>query len=98
MLSWYKTNNLLQVFTPENQLPYLYPIYITPSTNSTLSPFPVDVQVDVSYQQLFTQYDCASFVAFDATTGALHHTFFGGISLSYVTKYNEIVQDILVCK
>jgi hypothetical protein len=88
------------VFTPENTLPYLSPIYITPSSkqgDTKTGSAPVGaVTVDPTYQQLFAQYDCAKFVVFDSTTKHQHTTFFGGMSISYVDKYGQVVQDILV--
>ncbi|ELR19251.1 uncharacterized protein ACA1_264220 [Acanthamoeba castellanii str. Neff] len=77
------------VFTPSNSLPFLYPIAITMPDGAH-----VHVKTNYGYQQLFSQYECATMVTYDNATGSYMTTFFGGMGLSYVTDCNEIVQDI----
>jgi hypothetical protein len=68
-------------------LPWLNPVYLD-DTGYT---------VDESFDQLFQQYDCASFVMMDSTTGDLYTTLFGGISYYYYdTVIQQVVQDSLV--
>lgn len=65
-------------------LPWLNPIYLD-DTGYT---------VDQSFDQLFQQYDCASLVMMDSTSGDLYTTLFGGISYYYYdTVINQVVQD-----
>ena len=68
------------VFKVNRDLPYLNPIYI--DGNGTAA-------VDFTFEQKMSQYTCSNLSAFNATTGNMHTTFFGGTSLYY---FNEITQ------
>ena len=68
------------VFKVNSDLPYLNPIYI--DGNGTAA-------VDFTFEQKMSQYTCSNLSAFNATTGNMHTTFFGGTSLYY---FNEITQ------
>ncbi|HMS63979.1 MAG TPA: FlgD immunoglobulin-like domain containing protein [Ignavibacteria bacterium] len=68
------------VFKVNSDLPYLNPIYI--DGNGTTA-------VDFTFEQKMSQYTCSNLSAFNATTGNMHTTFFGGTSLYY---FNEITQ------
>jgi hypothetical protein len=65
------------VFVPGQATAYRNPVYIT-------GPEPRKVAVDPGFAQALSQYDCAAMTMFDAATGTLYTTFFGGISLYYV--------------
>ncbi|MBK9403847.1 MAG: T9SS type A sorting domain-containing protein [Ignavibacteria bacterium] len=67
------------VFKVNRDLPYLNPIYIDQ----------IGASVDFSFEQKMSQYTCSNLSAFNATSGSMHTTFFGGMSLYY---FNEISQ------
>jgi hypothetical protein len=93
--------NFLDAIYPDGT-PYFinYGAVFTLSTLPWLSPVYVDdtgYTVDESFDQLFQQYDCASMVMFDSTTGDLYSTLFGGISYYYYdTVISQVVQDSAV--
>lgn len=68
------------VFLHGSDLPYLNPLYIDGSS----------VIVDNSFSQKMSQYTCSYLSSYDAVSGNMHTTFFGGMSLYY---YNEITQQ-----
>ncbi|MEO8664568.1 MAG: T9SS type A sorting domain-containing protein [Ignavibacteria bacterium] len=68
------------VFIHGADLPFLNPIYITGS----------GATVDNTFSQKMSQYSCSYLSAFNQTTGNLHTTFFGGMSVYY---YNEITHS-----
>ena len=71
------------VFVPGQDAAYQEPILI----ENGASPVNVRVTVDRSYQQLMSQYDCATLTMFDSGAtggGNMINVFFGGISLYYV--------------
>lgn len=74
------------VFVPGQATAYRNPVYIT-------GPTPRDVAVDVNFAQALSQYDCAAMTMFDATSGTLYTTFFGGISLYYVDPKTHRVKE-----
>jgi hypothetical protein len=71
------------VFVPGQDAAYQDPILIDNGAN----PMNVRVTVDKSYQQLMSQYDCATLTMFDSAAaggGNMINVFFGGIGLYYV--------------
>jgi hypothetical protein len=59
------------VFTPDTQLGYSKPIYLSPNGK------PV---VDSTFEQKLNAYNCAKLVLYDRNEQAMYTTFFGGIS------------------
>jgi len=78
------------VFKTSANLPFLNPIYIEENS----------ITVDYSFEQKMTQYTTANLTAFNAATGSMHTTFFGGTSLysvndtTGVLEYDELVPFI----
>lgn len=71
------------VFVPGQDAAYQEPILI----DNGADPMNVRVTVDRSYQQLMSQYDCATLTMFDSAAargGNMINIFFGGIGLYYV--------------
>lgn len=65
------------VFKHGADLPFLNPVYIESN----------NVTVDYSFSQKMSQYTCALLSAYNANTGSMSTTFFGGMSVYY---YNEV--------
>jgi len=75
------------VFRYNVNLPFLNPVYIDTA----------GMQTDNSYDQVMSHYTCAGLPVFDSLTGAMHTTFFGGISLNdYDPSSNTVIADTLV--
>ena len=69
---------------------YRNPIIITQGS----SPASANVTVDTSYQQWMSQYECAAIPLFDRTSKSMSTVLVGGISLYYLDKKtNELQQD-----
>lgn len=67
------------VFFPGRDSAFQEPIYLDGGEN----PGTVTVTVDKSYQQLMSQYQCATLPLFNAPAGDMFTVLFGGISLYY---------------
>ena len=75
------------VFQKFANLPFLYPIDITPSS----------IQVNSSFNQNLSQYETACMPVYDSTNNFMHTFFFGGMSLyTYDTTTHALVQDTLI--
>lgn len=75
------------VFTYDNDLPYLNPVYITPTTATT----------DFGFDQKMSQYTCPVIPVFDSLSGTMYTTFFGGISLyDFNDSTGVLAEDTLV--
>jgi hypothetical protein len=74
------------VFVPGQNSAYRNPVRIT-------GPAPDKVVVDTTFAQALSQYDCAAMTMFDATSGTLYTTFFGGISLYYLDPKTHRVKE-----
>jgi hypothetical protein len=76
------------VFVPGQDSAYQQPIYIDAATDPTKA----TVTVDTKYQQMMSQYDCATLTLFDRSSsmptisGNQINVFFGGIGLYYLDR------------
>ena len=76
------------VFKPVVDLPFLNPVYIDENGATT---------IDYTFQQKMSQYTCSNLTAFNAASGSMHTTFFGGTSLYYFNETTQMqVYDSLV--
>jgi len=73
------------VFQPTADLPYLYPVDITPAGHVPVTTF----------NQYLSNYHSANLNAYDSTTNSMHSIFFGGMS-QYYYQNGTLVQDDLV--
>lgn len=73
------------VFQTTVDLPYLYPVDITPAGYTPITGF----------NQYLSNYHSATLSAYDSTTNSMHSLFFGGMS-QYYYQNGTLVQDDLV--
>jgi hypothetical protein len=73
------------VFQPTVDLPYLYPVDITPAGHAPIS----------SFNQYLSNYHSAILALYDSTTNNMHSLFFGGMS-QYYYQNDSLIKDDLV--
>ena len=75
------------VFQKTRNLPFRETITITKDTND----------INTSYEQVMSQYNCAMIPIFDTLTKKMYTTFLGGMSLyNYMPSTNEFIYDSLI--
>lgn len=62
------------VFRPNEDLPFYHPVYISEDFSVTM---------DISYEQLFSQYTCPAVPIFDSLDGSMNTLLFAGLSVHY---------------
>lgn len=70
------------VFQTDVDLPYLYPVFVTPDT----------VMPRTDFSQYLNHYHSANATFFDSANNANHHVFFGGMS-QYYYENGKLIQD-----
>ncbi|MDZ4712550.1 MAG: T9SS type A sorting domain-containing protein [bacterium] len=87
--------NVVPAMKPDGVTPYLMlygGVFRHGSNTPYLNPINIEASgtfVDFTFTQKMSQYTCAFLNAFNPTSGDMHTTFFGGMSVYY---YNEITQ------
>jgi len=77
------------VFVIGQTSPYRNPMVVEPGAG-----YAPTITTDTAYQQMMSQYECSTLVAFDRTSNALYNVFFGGISLYYLNRgLNQLQLD-----
>ena len=75
------------VFQKTRNLPFRETITITQDTN----------EINTSYEQVMSHYNCAMIPIFDTLTKKMYTTFLGGMSLyNYMPSTNEFIYDSLI--
>jgi hypothetical protein len=73
------------VFTADDR-GWSHPIYIEPQGSAAPA-----LTVDAAFQQKTNYYECANLLMYDAATGSMYTTLFGGISNYYYNQAGELV-------